>query len=1473
MKKLFLFTACFLGSIIVGFAALKPIASKIEERTKQGSVFKRYTPFQSTEDSKNYVTQINNAVTEAEVFQADYSKLLEMYEDAPENMALSLPLSNGTLKNFKLFKTDIYAPGFNLYTSAQPEESYSYKGGIHYWGIEDGNPDAIAAISIFENEIMGLITSPGEGNLVLGKLENAPMGFYVLYNDSKLIKSNPLECATIDDITNGYTEIQLQEPDRAIGDCIRLFWEVNYDIYTGKGSVANAANYVTGLFNQSAIIYANDGIIVELSEVFVWNTTSPYVATSTSGLLGQFQTYRNSINGDLGHLLGYNGGGGIAAGFNGICASNLNSSQCYSGISSSYNNVPTYSWSVMVVTHEQGHLMGSRHTHACVWNGNNTAIDNCGPTAGYGYEGSCSNAPVPTGGGTIMSYCHLVGGVGINLSNGFGTQPKNVIINKVNLATCLTACLGNTCLPSANMSTSNVGNTTATFNWAAVSGAVAYHVRYRIIGDPNWQMTTAAGTSYNATGLTPGANYEWQVETICTSGSSIFTISTEFITIPLTCEVPLNQQTTNLYYYGGTFSWNAVGGALNYNLRYRQTGTPTWTTVNNINSPYSVYSLSQTTSYEWQVQTNCTGGGISSFGNSNIFTTPMQPCMVPEYLYTTNITSDSATLNAGAGGTQGGGQLNYRYRIAGTTTWTTVIGGSSYDASGLLPGTQYEWQAENICGLTFSGFSISSYFTTLCNPSQANITAGGSVNFCAGGNVILSAAPVSGYTFQWYNNGTIIIGAVSSSYTASISGNYKVIEMIGGCSDTSNTIAVTVNALPTVSITAGGSTALCQGATVELSSNKPSGNVWSTGATSSSITVNTAGIYSVTYVDANNCSASASVEITTLSNCIPVTQLRTADCGKQNLALNAALICDPVAGASNYDFEFTNLTTNAIGIKTTTSTSVSLSSVTPAIQFGTQYQVRVRAKVGGVYGNYGAICLIGTVCNPSICGVPLTQLRSTDCGKINFSPLTGQIIANAVAAASHYEFEFRTISTNVVYATKLQTSNVLSFSSVAPAMQWNSQYNVKVRAYIAGIAGNYGANCIIGFIPDPSINGVPNTQLSTASCGKTNLALTGSITCNPVTGAGSYEWEFKDQSNTNVIGLKTTTGTSLTLSTVAGLQWNTQYNVRVRAYIGTVAGTYGVSCLIGLIPDPAISGVPSTKLRNSDCGKLNFGLGGVAVADVVSGAAEYEFEIRNNTTNAFIANKIQASNVLTLSTVAAFQWNTQYKISVRARISTTWGTFGTSCTIGFICDPNLCGVPTTALRNSDCGKLNFNFSSGYIVANTVPGATLYEFEITDLTLNSVVSVQARTSMNLYFNSIIPALQSNRQYSIRVRATISGVQGSYGNSCTIGFASGSREGATESESENIEEGNFVQLNKLNIVVYPNPFKEEVQYVIPHEKNLKIEVVIYDIFGRLLSKGNAKTNELVNLGSDFESGTYFISATSEEGQQTYAKIIKE
>ncbi|MDD1443838.1 M12 family metallo-peptidase, partial [Dolichospermum sp. ST_sed3] len=501
---------------------LKPVAQKVYDAYRNASSVTVSNMFKAEPANAVRLQSIEETITKATFLGFDKAEAQQIINSSPKVLSMILPNAHGNPYTFKLVQTKFTTPDFQV-TSAGTGKAVEVETGLHYQGIIDGDNNSIAAISIYKNEVMGLISAPSIGNIVLGKIENNFQSEHILYNDRDFIPKPNYECNTLAD-SKTYTPAELQLPSTnrgALVNCIRLFWEVDNSIYTGKGGMTNTITYITGLFNQHQIIYTNDGIPVELSELFVWDVTDPYTGTTSSQFLGQFQNYRNTINGDLGHLLGYGGGGGVAAGFSGICASNLNSSQCYSGINSTYSNFPAYSWSVMVVTHEQGHLMGSRHTHACVWNGNSTRIDSCGPAAGY-TEGTCAGNILPAGGGTIMSYCHL-NGVGINLSLGFGPQPKAVIINNYNNAACLTACLGTACMPSPSMNTSSITSVSANFNWTAVAGATGYNIRYRIVGTGTWGTFASASIPYIALGLTPGSNYEWQVQTVCSTGTSIFT--------------------------------------------------------------------------------------------------------------------------------------------------------------------------------------------------------------------------------------------------------------------------------------------------------------------------------------------------------------------------------------------------------------------------------------------------------------------------------------------------------------------------------------------------------------------------------------------------------------------------------------------------------------------------------------------------------------------------------------------------------------------------------------------------------------------------------------------------------------------------------------------------------------------------------------------------------------------------------------
>ena len=108
-------------------------------------------------------------------------------------------------------------------------------------------------------------------------------------------------------------------------------------------------------------------------------------------------------------------------------------------------------------------------------------------------------------------------------------------------------------------------------------------------------------------------------------------------------------------------------------------------------------------------------------------------------------------------------------------------------------------------------------------------------------------------TLTTTTSGNWSTGATGTEITVNAAGTYTV--SVGGC-DGSITISTPPNTLPKPTVAAGGATAFCQGGNVVLTSSTATGNTWSTGATTQSITVTTSGSYTVTV--ANECGSKTS---------------------------------------------------------------------------------------------------------------------------------------------------------------------------------------------------------------------------------------------------------------------------------------------------------------------------------------------------------------------------------------------------------------------------------------------------------------------------------------------------------------------------------------------------------------------------------------------------------------------------------------
>ncbi|MBL7952262.1 MAG: fibronectin type III domain-containing protein [Flavobacteriales bacterium] len=733
----------FITLSLVGTLSAKSgqVSARIQRSMDAGKRFVPAQVFAPVDQDAALRARWSQALKEATVLSPNRERLRAMARET--RISLELPITGGSLV-LDLEQVELTSGGLVVRTASGSSVEVTH--GAHYRGMVHGSPGSLAAISVFDGEVMGTIHL-GSTTWVLGRFEDRKDVLHVLYREMDLRKEHTFVCGT-PDATEPYHADRLQDDggERTVR-CVRYYWEVDHAVFLDKGSIANTTTYATGLFNQSAALFDNDGIDVTLSELFIWDVPSPYTGPSSGNFLTQFGTYRTTFNGDLAHLISYGGGGGVAW-VNTICSSSSNLRMAYSGINSGYSNVPTYSWSVEVTTHEAGHNLGSSHTHACVWNGNGTSIDGCGPTAGY-TEGSCATGPLPSGGGTVMSYCHLVGSVGINFNFGFGPQPAAVIRNAVNAATCLGVC-GSTCDAPGTLNVTNLLITTATLTWSNV-GATSYDLQWRAVGAPSWNTVAGLTTNtYALSGLVQGTAYEFQVRSNCSTSTSAFSVVRTFTTaVPCPESLEPNGTLATAAVITPPTAVTALIAAAGDQDHYRFTIASTSTiNLSLYNLPYD-YDLRLLSSTGTTLASSEAGGTASEFinyanaapGTYYAYVFGYNGAFSGDLCYTLNVSSyasegcgrpvELAVANVVYNGAQaswmpvqGANSYDLRWRAVGAPVWTDAIAltATTYTITGLAYSTLHEVQVRAVCvgsvQGTVSEYTASVNFTTAAAPCE-----------------------------------------------------------------------------------------------------------------------------------------------------------------------------------------------------------------------------------------------------------------------------------------------------------------------------------------------------------------------------------------------------------------------------------------------------------------------------------------------------------------------------------------------------------------------------------------------------------------------------------------------------------------------------------------------------------------------------------------------------------------------------------
>jgi hypothetical protein len=229
----------------------------------------------------------------------------------------------------------------------------------------------------------------------------------------------------------------------------------------------------------------------------------------------------------------------------------------------------------------------------------------------------------------------------------------------------------------------------------------------------------------------------------------------------------------------------------------------------------------------------------------------------------------------------------YLWSTGATTRSISVTAGGTY------------W-VKAYSGPNCSAQSTNQVVTLLTAPATPSISANGSLALTASHpSVTLTSTTANSYSWS--------TAATTRAITVTTQGAYRVtVTGSNGCQATSTAALVSANgctppAVPT--ITLSGSPVIITGGSVVLTSSVAGGYLWSTGATTRSITVTTAGNYSVRAYNSGGCFS------TSLTQTILVVAARVAaENPFETASTPSSLTAYPNPAHDNVSFEFNSST-------------------------------------------------------------------------------------------------------------------------------------------------------------------------------------------------------------------------------------------------------------------------------------------------------------------------------------------------------------------------------------------------------------------------------------------------------------------------------------------------------------------------------------------------------------------------------------
>jgi hypothetical protein len=846
---------------------------------------------------------------------------------------------------------------------------------------------------------------------------------------------------------------------------------------------------------------------------------------------------------------------------------------------------------------------------------------------------------------------------------------------------------------------------------------------------PSITVSPAQTTSYTCT-ITMGGASTTQSQTIAVNALPTVT-STANQTVCVGTSVTLNGSGASSYAWNNNVQ-NGVAFVPNATTTYTVTGTNANGCINTAQTTVTVNPLPAAT---------ITAQGATTFCQNNSLTLTANAGAGLSYQWYNNGTAinaaNSATLPVSTSGsytvqvtnanncsvTSSATAVSVNALPAATVTpasaTTFCQGGSVVLNANVGQGLYYQW---NLNGSPINGANLATYTANAtgnysldvlnsdgCSATSSvvsvivnalpNVSGGANQTICAGTVLTLSGSGAS--TYSWNNNvqnGVAFTPNATQTYT--ITGTN-----VNGCANTAQ-VTITVNALPTPSISYVGSIILCQGSVLALNSSAGSSYLWSNGQTTSTIQVSQGGAYTVQVSNANGCvGTSNAVNITV--NPLPAPSI-TAQ-GPTTFCQGGSVVLTST-GATSYSWS-----TNAITQSITVNTSG-------------QYQITVVDNNG---------------CSGSSAPIQVTVLSPP-------SATVSTIGANALCAGQSTTLSAPAGNT-YLWSNGSTTQNI----TVTTA----GTYSVQVTNGVGCSATSTPISISVNPVPAATItpNGVTsfcngNSVVLTASAGNTYLwntgATTQSITVNApgsftatVTGVGGCNATSAATTVTvNALPAATITpngsttfcaGGTLLLSASAGSSYLWSNGVNTPSLSVNASGSYTVTVTNGAGCSVTSSPVNVTvnALPTLSAGANQTLCAGSPVTLSGSGATTYSWN--NGVTNGVTFTPATTQSYTVTGTAANGCTNTaQVTVTVNALPTVSAGANQTLCA-GTALSLNGTGATTYAWNNGVTNGVTFTPANTqtYTVTGTAANGCTNTAQVT-VTVNALPTVSAGANQTL-----------------------------------------------------------------------------------------------------------------------------------------------